>query len=79
MSDPATEIAYLPLKANLDLESGEAKSAWDSTLATIAKQPGFQTLFWGRQVENKDILQLVVGMFCHTLSPFLKLALYQWT
>ncbi|KAF1843647.1 uncharacterized protein K460DRAFT_368512 [Cucurbitaria berberidis CBS 394.84] len=60
MTDQATEIVYLTLKAGLDLESGEAKRAWDSTLVTIAKQSGLKTLFWGRQIENKDVLQLVV-------------------
>ncbi|KAJ4365539.1 hypothetical protein N0V83_008158 [Neocucurbitaria cava] len=57
---PVTEIALLPLKADLDLESGDAKSAWDETLATLAKQPGLKTLFWGRQIENKDVLMMVI-------------------
>ncbi|CAO2656060.1 Nn.00g048630.m01.CDS01 [Neocucurbitaria sp. VM-36] len=60
MPQQATEIAYLPLKAGLDLEAGDAKTAWNEVLTTLAKQPGLKALFWGRQVENKDVLQLVI-------------------
>ncbi|KAF1938611.1 hypothetical protein EJ02DRAFT_19105 [Clathrospora elynae] len=60
MSDQVTEIAYLPLKAGLDLESGDAKSAWEDAIGTIVKQPGFKAFFWGKQIENPDIVQIVV-------------------
>jgi hypothetical protein len=61
MSENATEIAYLPMKPGIDLSSGEAKEAWESTLSTIAKQPGCKALYWGRQIENSDTVQMVVG------------------
>ncbi|EDU49368.1 ABM domain containing protein [Pyrenophora tritici-repentis] len=60
MSEPITEVAYLPLKPSLDLSSGEAKEVWQSTLRTIASQPGFKTGYWGKQIENPDTLQLVI-------------------
>lgn len=66
MSEQTVEIVYLPLRAGLDLESGAAKSAWDSTLATVAKQPGLKMLFWGRQIEDKSVAQIVAGA---QLSP----------
>ncbi|KAI1559374.1 hypothetical protein PtrEW4_011766, partial [Pyrenophora tritici-repentis] len=58
MSDPVTEIAYLPLKPSLDLSSSEIKEAWKSTLRTIALQPGFKTGYWGKQIENPDTLHV---------------------
>ncbi|KAE8824177.1 hypothetical protein PTNB85_08733 [Pyrenophora teres f. teres] len=61
MSEPVTEVAYLPLKPSLDLSSGETKEAWQSALRTIASQPGFKTGYWGKQIENPDTLQLVIG------------------
>lgn len=61
MSEPVTEVAYLPLKPSLDLSSGEIKEAWQSALRTIASQPGFKTGYWGKQIENPDTLQLVIG------------------
>ncbi|RMZ70146.1 nuclear pore complex subunit [Pyrenophora seminiperda CCB06] len=61
MSYPVAEVAYLPLKPSLDLSSGKIKEAWQSTLRTIASQPGFKTGYWGRQIENPDTLQLVIG------------------
>ncbi|KAI8939799.1 hypothetical protein NX059_003538 [Plenodomus lindquistii] len=60
MSARTIEVVYLPTKAGLDLSSGEAKTARDNTLNTIAKQPGVQALYWGTQVEHPDILQVVV-------------------
>ncbi|KAH7341147.1 hypothetical protein BKA66DRAFT_434763 [Pyrenochaeta sp. MPI-SDFR-AT-0127] len=60
MADSVTEIVYLPLKEGTDLESGDAKSAWQDTLKTIASQDGLESLFWGRQIESKDTVQMLV-------------------
>lgn len=69
MSGQITEVAFLPLQPNLDLTSGDVKAVWDDTLQTIASQPGCQSLFWGRQIEKPDVVQLVIGEFvypcCH--------------
>ena len=62
MTDAITEIVYLPLKPNLNLESGEKKKVLDDTLDTIASQHGLKSLVWGRQIENPDMLEIVVGM-----------------
>ncbi|KAI4664885.1 uncharacterized protein J4E79_003184 [Alternaria viburni] len=60
MSENATEIVYIPMKPGLDLSSGEAKETWESTLSTIAKQPGAKALYWGRQIENPETVQMAV-------------------
>ncbi|KAH8644959.1 hypothetical protein IG631_02423 [Alternaria alternata] len=62
MSGSVTEVVYLHMKPGLDLSSGEAEEAWQSTLSTIAKQPGCKALYWGRQIENPDTIQMLVGM-----------------
>jgi len=62
MSENATEIVYIPMKPGLDLSTGEAKETWESTLSTIAKQPGAKALYWGRQIENPDTVQMAVGV-----------------
>lgn len=61
MSETTIGIEYLPLKAGVDLEAGEAKSMWEAALDTISKQQGVKSLFWGRQIEHPDILQLAIG------------------
>ncbi|RYO67723.1 hypothetical protein AA0116_g24 [Alternaria tenuissima] len=60
MSETTIGIEYLPLKAGVDLEAGEAKSMWEAALDTISKQQGVKSLFWGRQIEHPDILQLAI-------------------
>jgi len=60
MSENATEIVYIPMKPGLDLSTDEAKETWESTLSTIAKQPGAKALYWGRQIENPDTVQMAV-------------------
>lgn len=61
MTDQASKLAFLPLKPDLNLDDGEAKQALDSAFSTIAQQPGFKSLYWGRQIEHPDILQLVIS------------------
>lgn len=63
MSYPVTEIAYVPIKKDYDVESGEGKSIWHNTLKTIASQEGFKRLSWGKQIENPSITQMAIGAF----------------
>jgi hypothetical protein len=58
MSELATEIVYLPLKPNLDLDTN---ATWAKTLTTIAQQPGVKAAYWGRQIENPDTVQMAIG------------------
>ena len=63
MAQPVTEVVYLPTKPGLDIESGEGKRVWESTVATIIKQPGVRKLYAGKQLEIPDVLQIVAGTF----------------
>lgn len=56
-----TEIAYLPIPTSIDLESGDTREKWRSTLAIPSSQPGFLALYWGRQIENPNIVQGIIG------------------
>ncbi|KAF2623366.1 hypothetical protein BU25DRAFT_400769 [Macroventuria anomochaeta] len=60
MSGPVTEIAYVPIKKSVDLESGEGKSVLDETLKTIASQKGCKRLSWGTQIETPSIVQMAI-------------------
>ncbi|KAL6714538.1 hypothetical protein ACLMJK_007963 [Lecanora helva] len=59
---PATEIATLPLASGADIEDSNspAGKVWQSTLDTVSDQPGFQRAYYGRQIENSSVLQLLV-------------------
>lgn len=60
---PATEIAALPLIPGAQIEdpSAPAGAVWKSTIDTLLAQEGFQRAYWGRQVENPSVLELLVG------------------
>jgi len=60
MSDAVAEIATLPLRADVDLRFGKDKAAWDDTLATIAKQRGCKTIYWGLKTEDPTSLLMVI-------------------
>ncbi|KAF1365221.1 hypothetical protein EJ07DRAFT_95252 [Lizonia empirigonia] len=60
MSGPVTEIAYLPFKPDVSLDSGDASTAWHETLSTIAQQPGFIRLSWGLQIETPTVVQMAI-------------------
>ncbi|KAL1800735.1 hypothetical protein ACET3X_001077 [Alternaria dauci] len=60
MSENVSEVVYMSMRPALYLSSGEAKEAWQSTLSTIAQVPGCKALYWGRQLENPDTVQMVV-------------------
>ncbi|KAH6629686.1 hypothetical protein C7974DRAFT_336357 [Boeremia exigua] len=59
MCGTTVQIEYLPLKGGVDLATGQDRRAWEATLDTLGKQPGLKSLFWGRQTENPDVLQVV--------------------
>ncbi|KAF2846042.1 hypothetical protein T440DRAFT_433530 [Plenodomus tracheiphilus IPT5] len=59
MSGRLVEVASVPVKAGLDLSVGEAKTAWDYAVDTIAKQSGLRSLYWGFQVEHPDVIQMI--------------------
>jgi hypothetical protein len=63
MSQAVTEISYIPLKPGTDLEKGDDKATFDSITATISKQKGVKSVYGGRQIENWDVLQVLVGTF----------------
>lgn len=60
---PATEIAILPLAVGAKVEDANSPShaIWHSCLDTIARQEGYQRLYWGRRVETPNVLQLLIG------------------
>lgn len=60
MSYPVTEIAYIPIKQDISLDSGDGKSIWENTLKTIASQKGFKRLSWGTQIESPSIAQMAI-------------------
>jgi hypothetical protein len=62
MSNDATEVCYLPLKEDIDLEEEESKAILNDTLDTIARQDGLKSLYYGKQIEKPDIMQLVISM-----------------
>jgi hypothetical protein len=61
MSDQITEVAQIPLVAGTDLKSGDAKGIWQEALKTIAAQKGCKSVYWGMQVEHKDVAQMIIG------------------
>jgi hypothetical protein len=68
MSQAVSEIATLPLRADVNLDSGEDKQILDDTLATIAKQLGFKSMYLGLKVEDPGVMQMVISMLYST--PF---------
>lgn len=62
---PATEIATIPLAAGAQTEdpSSPAGAVWKSVIDTILAAEGAQRAYWGRQVENPSIIDLLIGNF----------------
>ena len=60
---PATEIATMPLIAGAAIEDPDSSAGkvWQSTLDTVSAQDGFQRAYYGREVENQSVLQLLIG------------------
>ena len=60
---PATEIATLPLITGATIEDPDSSAGkvWQSTLDTVSAQDGFQRAYYGREVENQSVVQLLIG------------------
>lgn len=60
----ATEIATIPLQPGVDLEDPQsaAGEVLENTFSVLRQQDGYQRAYHGRQVENPNIWQLVIGM-----------------
>lgn len=63
MSGPVTEICFLPLLDGAKLEDPDSDDSrvLRTALSTLEDQDGFQKAYYGRQIENPEILQLHVG------------------
>jgi hypothetical protein len=58
----ATEIAYITLKPGVDIEGpGPAGEAWKEAISTLQRTEGYQRCYYGRTMENSDILMLIIG------------------
>jgi len=59
---PVTEIALLPLKTGdyPDNTNSRVGQVWKDSLSTVLDQEGAQRCYWGREVENPDMLRLFV-------------------
>jgi len=60
MTQQVSEVAILPLKPEIDIESGDLKTALHAALQALADQAGCQKILYGRQVEHPDVLQLSI-------------------
>ncbi|KAK3077699.1 hypothetical protein LTS18_009539, partial [Coniosporium uncinatum] len=60
--DEATEVAFLPLIPGVDIDNEKSLDCkvWKDCLVTLSEQDGFIKSFYGRQVENKDMLQWMI-------------------
>jgi len=60
-SRPATELAFIGLKPDVDLDPTAAGGQiWKEVLSVVASQEGYQRAYFGRQLEHPDILLLVI-------------------
>ena len=61
-------ILPIPISSNLDDATSKDGKAWQEVLNFIKKQPGFQRVYWGRQVETPEKVQLHIGISFSTQS-----------
>ena len=61
---PVTEIATIPLQAGAEIENPDspAGNVWQSTIKTISEQGGYKGLYYGLELENQTLLQLLVDV-----------------
>ncbi|KAL2356236.1 hypothetical protein BJ546DRAFT_595358 [Cryomyces antarcticus] len=59
---PVTERAFLPLIAGADIndQSSDAGKVWQSTLETVTSQDGCQRAYYGCQLEDPTMLELLI-------------------
>lgn len=63
MAPPITSVTIYPIKADVTIESPDSQEgkSWKSIVKTILAQQGAQRLHWGRQVENPNLVEVLVG------------------
>ena len=63
MVHPATEVAISPVRADATIEApdSEAGKAWQEFLKILLAQEGIQRVHWGRQVEDPNVVEMLVG------------------
>lgn len=68
----ATEIANVPLLPGIDIEDSDSAAGKVLTdfFNILRQQEGLQRIYHGRQIENPNIWQLLVGMPGHTEHVF---------
>ena len=59
---PVTEIATLPMAVGFNIEDPDSEAAriWTGVLDTLQQQPGFQRLYYGRELEDPQLVQVLV-------------------
>ena len=59
---PVTEIATLPLATGIKIEdpTSPAGQSWATVLDTLQKQEGYQRSYYGRQLEDPQLVQLFI-------------------
>lgn len=67
MPSPVTEICYLSLKPDADVnEPGStAAQTWNDLVTTVSLQEGHQSSHWGTQIENPNVLMMMIGILPH--------------
>jgi hypothetical protein len=60
---PQTEIAFIPLKPNVDVSSDEHKQVLLDALAVIRRQEGCKAVYWGVPLEKErgGEVEVVIG------------------
>ena len=51
----------IPTSSKLDDKASPEGKSWEEALNVIRQQPGYQRLYWGRQVETPENVQLHIG------------------
>jgi hypothetical protein len=73
MAPTTIELAFLPVKSDeLSDTFSKTYAIFEQALEAVAYQPGFSAHYFGFQVKNPDVLQLVTGevSFSHALYHF---------
>lgn len=76
---PVTEIATLPLATGMEIEdpTSPAGQSWANVLDTLQKQEGYQRSFYGRQLEDPQLVQLFVDWDSYeSHETFMKSSIY---
>jgi hypothetical protein len=54
-------IVSVPLDKDLHDHSSAAGKTWNEILNLVGKSPGYRRLYWARQVEKPENVQLHIG------------------